>query len=303
MPDRTANMNRIRNSGIRYFAATAAMLWLGNIANAQSGAPSGGAAGGSAAASSMNRNIARDTSPLNPENSLDLVEAADHAEEKAYRDFKDVSSENMSKKIELGEQFLKRYQHSGYRAVVYSGLASAYLATNQVQNMEEAGEQAIALNPKDVRVLAMLGQTIPRVITASTPEAEKQLAKAEEYSNRAIEMIPNMKKPAGVGDQEFTQAKDQILAIAHSGVGLVNFRRGNYAGAISELDQAVRLDPRGDATNYYVLGVANYNSKHFADAEQAFSQCAQFSGSLQTTCKDSAEKAKGLATSQPAAPK
>jgi tetratricopeptide (TPR) repeat protein len=279
------------------------MLCTETVCRAQGGAPSGGAAGGAAAASSMSRNIGRDTSPLNPENSLELIKPVDRAEESAFREFQHVSPENMPRKIQLGEQFLKKYPKSAYNAIVYSGLTSAYLLTNQVQKMEEAGDMAIALNPKDVQVLAMLGQTIPRVITANTPKTQKQLEKAEKYAKQAIEQIPLLAKPANVSDQEFAQAKNQTLAIAHSGLGLVDFRRGNLEGTIAELDQAVTLDPRGDAANYYVLGVANYNAKHYEDAAKAFNKCAEFSGNLQSNCKESAEKAKSLTPGQQGAPK
>ena len=283
--------------------AASSMLCAGAVCAAQSGAPAGGAAGGAAAASSMSRNIARDTSPLNPENSLELIKPVDKSEETAFRDFQHVSPEDMGKKIDLGEKFLKKYPKSNYRAIVYSGLTSAYLMTNQVQKMQESGELALALNPKDVLVLAMLGQTIPRVITASTPEPQKELDKAEKYAKQAIEQIPLLPKPANTTDQEFTQAKNQTLAIAHSGLGLVDFRRGDFTSTIAELAQSVQLDPRGDVTNYYVLGVANYNAKHYEDAVKAFDKCAGFSGNLQSTCKESGEKAKGLMTGQQGVPK
>jgi tetratricopeptide (TPR) repeat protein len=287
--------------GIALIAA--GLLYIAPAGIAQGGASSGGAAGGSAAASSMSRNIGRDTSPLNPENSLELIKPVDRSEESAFREFQHASTENMARKIELGEQFLKKYPKSAYRALVYSGLTSAYLLTNQVQKMEESGEMAIALNPKDVQVLVMLGQTIPRVITANTPEPQKQLQKAEKYAKQAIEQIPLLAKPQNVSDQEFAQAKDLTLSIAHSGLGLVDFRRGDLEGTIGELDQAVKLYPRGDATNYYVLGVANYNAKHYEDAAKAFNTCAEFSGNLQSTCKESAEKAKSLTSRQQGVPK
>lgn len=287
----------------RVTLAASAMLCASAVCAAQSGAPAGGAAGGAAAASSMSRNIARDTSPLNPENSLELIKPVDKSEETAFRDFQHVSPEDMTKKIELGEKFLKKYPKSNYRAIVYSGLTSAYLMTNQVQKMQESGELALALNPKDVLVLAMLGQTIPRVITASTPEPQKELDKAEKYAKQAIEQIPLLPKPANTTDQEFNQAKNQTLAIAHSGLGLVDFRRGDFTSTIAELAQSVQLDPRGDVTNYYVLGVANYNAKHYEDAVRAFDKCAGFSGNLQSTCKESGEKAKSLMTGQQGLPK
>ena len=279
------------------------MLFAGAVCAAQGGAPAGGAAGGAAAATSMNRNIARDTSPLNPENSLELIKPVDKSEESAFRDFRNAPPEDMAKRIELGEKFLKKYPKSNYRAIVYSALTSAYLMTNQVQKMEESGEMALVLNPKDVLVLAMLGQTIPRVITANTPEPQKQLEKAEKYAKQAIEQIPLLPKPANTSDQEFTQAKDQTLAIAHSGLGLVDFRRGDFSGTIAELQQSVQLDPRGDVTNFYVLGVANYNAKHYEDAVKAFDQCARFSGNLQSTCKESGDKARSLITSPQGVPK
>lgn len=289
--------------GKRVALAASAMLCAGAVCAAQGGGAAGGSAGGSAAGSSMSGNIGRDTSPLNPENSLELIKPVDKSEESAFRDFQKVSPEEMGKKIDLGEKFLKKYPKSNYRAVVYSGLTSAYLVTNQVQKMQESGEMALALNPKDVLVLAMLGQTIPRVINASTPEPQKQLDKAEKYAKQAIEQIPLLPKPANASDQEFTQAKNQTLAIAHSGLGLVDFRRGDFAGTIAELEQSVQLDPKGDVTNYYVLGVANYNAKHYEDAFKAFDQCARFSGNLQSTCRESGEKAKSLVTGQQGVPK
>ncbi len=274
------------------------MLCWSGVAAAQ-----GGAAAGAAASSSLNKNIARDTSPLNPENSLELIKPPDHLEESAYRSFQVVSPEDPKKKIELGEAFLKKYPASQFRPLIYSGLVAAYLQTNQVQKMEEAGEKDLELNPKDVQVLAMLGQTLPRTITSSTPEPDKRLGKAEQYAKRAIEGTLAMKKPEGFTDDEFEKAKSQTLAIAHSGLGLVNVRRGKYAEAIAELDQSVKLAPRSDPVNYYLLGVAHHNSSHFSEAAAAFSKCAEFQGTMQATCKENSEKDTNRAVAQTSSPK
>jgi len=271
------------------------------------GVAAGQAAGSSRPAASTSSNsstsIGRDTSPLNPENSLELIKPADKSERAAFDKFQAVSPEEPKKKIQLGEAFLQKYPASRYRASVYSDLTGAYLQTNDVPKMLDAGEKALALNPKNVQVLAMLGQTIPRVITASTPDPDAQILKAEQYSKRAIETMPTIPKPEDMSDVQFVQAKDQTLAIAHSGLGLVDFHRGDFAGAIAELQQSVKLDPRADPVNYYVLGVANVNASHFDDALTAFKKCAEFPGSLQQTCKDNMEKAKALGAAQPAAPK
>jgi len=277
----------------------AGMLCLTVNAAAQSGA----ATSRGTASTNTNKTIGRDTSPINPENSLELIKPVDLKEENAFNEFQRISPEDPKKKIEKGKTFLERYPLSHFKAQVYSALTSAYLQTNQVEKMVEAGEKALALDPKDVQVLAMLGQTLPRVITASTPEPEKQLDKAEQYAKRAIEGTPALTKPDGVSNDQFEKDKNQTLAIAHSGLGLVNFHRGDYTAAVAELEQSVKLAPRSDPTNYYVLGVAHHNLSHFNEAAAAFRKCAEFQGSLQATCKDGAEKDKAAAAMQTTSPK
>jgi tetratricopeptide (TPR) repeat protein len=226
----------------------------------------------------------KDKSPLSTQNSLDLLKPADRQEQSAFQQFQAVSPEDLKTKIQLGEAFLQKYEMSRYRASVFSEPTSAYLQTNQVQKMEEAGEKALALNPKDVQGLAMRGQTLPRVMTSNTPDQTKVLGMVEQYSKRAIEALPTVAKPENLTDKQFSQAKNQTLAIAHSGLGLVYFHRGNDAKAIVELDQAVKLNPRSDPVNYYVLGVGNHNVAHFSEATATFNKSAEFQGSIQVTC-------------------
>jgi hypothetical protein len=168
------------------------MLCLAGVAAGQAMGSSRPAASTS---SNSSTSIGRDTSPLNPENSLELIKPADKSEQAAFDKFQAVSPEEPKKKIQAGEAFLQRYPASRYRASVYSDLTGAYLQTNQVPKMLDAGEKALALNPKNVQVLAMLGQTIPRVTSASAPDADAQILKAEHYSKRAIETMSSIPKP------------------------------------------------------------------------------------------------------------
>lgn len=224
-------------------------------------------------------------------------------EDAAFKAFQDVAGTDSKKKIETGEAFLQKYPESRYRSMVYSVLTSAYLNTGQVQKMEEIGEKEIALRPDDVQVLAVLGQTIPRALSGSTPNPDQELDKAEKYSKRALELTPTIPKPANLTDENFTTAKNATLAMAHSGLGLVYVRRGKFADAIPELEQSVKVDPQPDPVNYYLLGMANEKTSHFDDAVAAFTKCASLPGSLQPTCKNGAEEAKKLGASQMSAPK
>jgi tetratricopeptide (TPR) repeat protein len=224
-------------------------------------------------------------------------------EDAAYKAFQDSPVTDLKQKIELGEAFLQKYPESRYRTVIYSTLTSAYLNTGQVEKMEEVGDKEVELNPNDVQVLAVLGQTIPRVINSKTADPAKELDKAERYAKRAIEVTPTITKPDNITEENFTNAKNVTLAMAHSGLGLVYVRHAKYAEAITELEASIKVDPTPDPVNYYLLGLANTKGSHFEDAAAAYAKCAAMPGQMQATCQKGAEEAKKLASTQLSAPK
>ncbi|MEQ1472324.1 MAG: hypothetical protein ABLQ96_00815 [Candidatus Acidiferrum sp.] len=229
--------------------------------------------------------------------------ATNPEEDAAYKAVTEIPAAELPKRIESGEAFVQKYPNSRYRGSVYSILTMSYLQNNQVDKMEEVADKEIALNPNDVQVMAMVAQTLPRAMNSKTPNPDKQLAKAEQYSKKAIELTPTLPKPATVTDESFSAVKNQTLAMAHSGLGLVYIRRGQFSEAIPELNQSVTLDPTPDPVNFYLLGMANSKASHFDDSAAAYNKCAAIIGSMQETCKKGAEEAKKLAGTQLSAPK
>jgi len=242
-----------------------------------------------------------DVTPL----TLDVPAPVNAEEDAAYKAFQTVNQNDAAKKIEVGEAFLQKFPESRYKSPVYGALAYAYLQTGNTQKMQEYGEKELTIAPNDVSTLALLGQTLPRSLhgSAASPEAVQTLAKAEQYSKQAIEITPTLQRPENLTEEAFASAKNQTLAMAHSGLGLVYVRRGKNAEAIPELEQAVKIDPNPDPVNYYLLGMANKITSHFDDAVAAFNRCAAMNGPMQGTCKAQADDAKKLGATQLSAPK
>jgi tetratricopeptide (TPR) repeat protein len=140
-------------------------------------------------------------------------------------------------------------------------------------------------------------------MSSKTAEPEKVLAKAEQYSKKAIDLTPTLPKPASVPEDSFATAKKQTLAMAHGGLGLVYIRRGQFKEAIPELNQSVTIDPTPDPVNYYLLGMANAKASHFDDSVAAYDKCAAMTSAMKETCKKGAEESKKLAATQLSAPK
>jgi tetratricopeptide (TPR) repeat protein len=233
---------------------------------------------------------------------MDNAPAASPEEDSASKAVQQATEPN--KRIQLAEEFLQKYPQSRYRGAMYQALVSGYFATQQVPKMLDAGEKEVALNPNDAPVLAVMGQALARTYNARAPDAAKQLDKAEQYSKRAIEITPTLTKPENLTDEAFSNAKNDTLVMAHSGLGLVYIRRGKFSEAIPELEQSVKADshPDPDPVNYYLLGVADKQTSHFEAAAAAFSKCATVQSTLQATCKSGAEDAKKQSSTQLSAP-
>ena len=230
---------------------------------------------------------------------------ADPEELAAAKAYEALPLSDLPKKITAGEEFLKKYPDSQYRSAIYSSLTLEYVQVGNPQKAFEIGDKEVALKPDDVQTLALLSQTLPRAMSATTPEPEKVLAKAEGYAKRAIEVTPTITKPEGMSDQSFAIGKNTALAWAHSGLGLVYFRRGKFADAIPEFEQSLKIDPNPspDPVNLFLLGAANQRTSHFDDAALAFNKCAAITSGLQAACKNGADESKKQASTQLSAPK
>src|SRR6266481_1473228 len=288
------------NTCLRALALAGLLIGAGGVAMAQ-GSQSGQGSQSQPPAQQTDKSKTPEITPL----TLDVPAPVNAEEDAAYKAFQTVNQNDAAKKIEAGEAFLVKYPESRYKSPVYGALAYAYLQTGNTQKMQEYGEKELTIAPNDVSTLALLGQTLPRSLhgSAATPEAVLTLAKAEQYSKQAIEITPTLQKPENLTDEAFLSAKNQTLAMAHSGLGLVYVRRGKNAEAIPELEQAVKIDPNPDPVNYYLLGMANKITSHFDDAVAAFNKCATMAGPMQGTCKTQADDAKKLGATQLSAPK
>lgn len=241
--------------------------------------------------------------PLKMDNSAPApTTPASPEEESSYKALQQTT--DLNKKIQLAEEFLQKYPQSRYRPAAYQNLVTGYFATQQIPKMLEAGEKEIELNPNDAPILAVMGQTLARSYNAKAPDAEQQLNKAEQYSKRAIEVTPTLPKPDTLTEEAFNTAKNDTLAMAHGGLGLVFIRRGKFSEAIPELEQSVKTDPHPDPdpVNYYLLGVADKQTSHFDKAAEAFKKCASVQSSLQQTCKTNEEDAKKKSSTELSAP-
>ena len=223
----------------------------------------------------------------------------DPKEEAAYQAFHKASDQDPDKKIHLGIAFLAKYQKDRYSQAVYEELSQTYYNKKDLPSFYTYSEKGLSLFPDDVHLLALSGWVAPRAFDSHDPDADKKLDKAESYEKHALDVLGTLVKPEGVTDEQFAQFKTGESAVAHSGLGMIFFRREQYEQSVKELEIATKNQATPDSTDYFILGADLENLGRYKDAAEAFNRCAQMPGAMQENCKKySADATQRAANSQ-----
>ena len=218
-------------------------------------------------------------------------------DQKEIADYKKFYNENAepTKKIQLGKAFLQKYPKSTLTEAVDAGMVNAYIARQDWPDLYITADSALSLKPDDIDVLTTVGWVIPHEYHPDDPDADALLDKAETYEKHALDVMNTMPKPSHISDAQFAAMKAQKALQVHSALGLVYFRRSDYDASAKELEQATQGNANADQSDLYVLGIDQQNLKHYSDAQDAYSRCAQIAGGLADQCKQGADTAKRLA--------
>ena len=219
-------------------------------------------------------------------------------EEKAYKAFYDTPPSEPKTVISSGVSFLKKYPTSRYAASVYARLAGAYEATGEADKMMDAAHKALQLNPNDVDTLSLLAYAIPRRVDPNDIDSGEKLQEAAQDATKALELLPSVPKPASMTQDQFTSAINAEAASCHSGLGLVDYYEHDISGMVTQLEQAVKLNPTPDPSDQFLLGIAYMQDGRPADAVTILQKCSAEPGPLADRCKSSLEQAQKQAASQ-----
>jgi len=244
--------------------------------------------GGTSPAGPVNNNITQmDGRQANKDVTEEYLreQLGDPREQAAYDAFHKASEQDPDKKIHLGLAFLAKYQKDRYSSAVYEELVQTYYDKKDLGSFYTYSEKGLTLFPDDPHLLVLTGWIIPRAFDSHDPDADKKLDRAESYEKHALDVLGTLVKPENITDQQFAQYKLGEQVIAHSGLGMIYFRREQYDASAKELEVATKGQVAPDPTDYFILGADFENLGQFKDAADAFNRCAQMPGTMQDNCK------------------
>jgi tetratricopeptide (TPR) repeat protein len=228
--------------------------------------------------------------------------AVNPAEEADYKAFLAIPRTDTEKQFAAGEEFLKKYPESTVNELIYGRLATIAFSKNDVTKAMTLADKGLALNPDNLDLLPIVALVLTRTTDPNAMDYLQKMERAEQSAKRAILMIESMTKPESLTEEEFNRARNEKLSMCYSGLGVIYFRREQFADSAAQLEKAVQSAAQPDPLDLYILGVDYQNVSRFADAVTVFEKCSQIRWSWQSQCKQSMDQAKKQAAAQPKQP-
>ncbi len=198
-----------------------------------------------------------------------------------------------AQRVKYLDAYTKAYPESATSGGVNYQYFVAYQMTGNTEKSDEYGEKAVAADPNNTTALSALA--------FSYATRNTNLDKAETYAQKVIQVVPTVKKPDGVSDDQFKAMQNGDLGLAHFALGIVEFTKAGktrkVGPAIEDLKSAADLlsaNPALQGGALFYLGNAYefmYPPNHHL-AGDALERSAGIQGAWQKPAQDLLAKVK-----------
>jgi tetratricopeptide (TPR) repeat protein len=184
-------------------------------------------------------------------------EIKDPAEYNAYVNA--IQQQDPNAKAQALEAFIQTYPNSVMKVDAAEQLMAAYQQAGNAQKMIDAANKILQIDPNNVRALAILTYTYRATITAQN--LQQNLPLIQKYATQGEQALPNMPKPDGMSDADFTKLHNELGAIFEGGLGFVALQNKTYPDASTDFRKAVSEESQPNIADIYPLAQADLEAK------------------------------------------
>lgn len=172
--------------------------------------------------------------------------------------------------------------------------------------LQDFGERAMKADPNNIQARVVLGANLASHVRENDLDKETNLKKAEEYANKALELLKGSPQPPpGFPPDQWPTFQKELSAQAYDTLGLVADDRKNYPEAIKQYQAALTAQPTF-SVSMARLAKAYVGNKQYDDAISTADKVAAMSEApasvkqFAAQQKENATKLKGGAAAPPA---
>ncbi len=197
---------------------------------------------------------------------------------------------NPSNKAVLMERYATVFPESPYTKDARETAAFAYQQSQQYPKMVDAAQKLLTADPNNVTMLVLLADYW------SEKGQGAQLDKAGEYAQKALDLLPQQKKPEGVTDDQWQQQTTLQKGLAYSSLGEVYVDKGKNTQAVDAFKQAnplLKSNSTSYARNLYRLGFTLAKMKQIAEARTVLTEAASIDSPYKGLAQQTLDKIGG----------
>ncbi|HLY99271.1 MAG TPA: hypothetical protein VKT33_09425 [Candidatus Angelobacter sp.] len=177
----------------------------------------------------------------------------DPAEYNAY--IAALNTQDPTAKAAAMEAFIKQYPQSIVLADALDQAMAAYQAVYNQAKVVETAKRSLALNPNNIRALAIVTAIDRQLATGEGAGAAAALHEGCSYAQTGLQQLPGWQKPEGTSDDDFKKLTAQISDIFNGAAGFCALQSKDYPKAQTYYQQAYAVDPT-NLQDVYQLAVS-----------------------------------------------
>jgi tetratricopeptide (TPR) repeat protein len=164
---------------------------------------------------------------------------------------------NKEKVISTGEKFETDMPQAdpNIKKFMFQRQMQAYQLSNNPEKTIEYGEKILALDPNDLPALLTLCAVLPERLPQDEAKRAAQLDSGLTYSQKALDLINAIPKPAQLSDEQWNSEKNKLVATVTSSQALVYLNKKDYPKAAETYEKSTGL-VKTNPIDFYRLGIA-----------------------------------------------
>jgi tetratricopeptide (TPR) repeat protein len=154
-------------------------------------------------------------------------------------------------------------------------MAKAYQNIGNNAKFAEWAEKTVSQIPDNYEMFLELAKIYADV---------KRNAEAEKYAKQCLKVILAAAKPEQSTEKDWTAYKNHALMASYYIIGNIAYEKQDYANAVTNLENSVKINPRNDMA-YYFLGQCYWQSRNTNMALKNFAKASLLNGNAAQPAK------------------
>jgi hypothetical protein len=187
---------------------------------------------------------------------------------------------NSQKKLDLLTQWTQKYPTTDFKSERATLYLTTYAALNRPKDAIASAKDLVALDPKDFTGLYYMTYLTLQALDTSPGALDDSEKAANGLIGALNDKFAAANKPATASDADWTKARNETEALAHTTLGWVALQRKDNAKAEEEFTKSLQLNPGAGQVSYW-LGTAILAEKDPAKQAAAlydFARAAAYDG-------------------------